>query len=148
MKCGLLSQQKEQKNALPSAWTGVRLSIIGPGSRGHRVLGLHAGQWILQTQQRKVTAAEHSTLVGIEDKTSQLWGDKRQPRDRHSHKQENVKGQVWTMEKAQQEEWGNFLSAPLETERRQKSLGAWICARVNIGTNRVQARVSLFQSVA
>ena len=63
--------------------------------------------------------------------------------DRHSHKQENVRGQVWTMEKVQQEEWDNFLSPPLEIRRRRKSLGVQICARVNTGTNRMQAPVPL-----
>lgn len=40
----------------------------------------------------------------------------------HSHKQENAKGQVQTMEKAPQEEGDNFLSAPLETDADRRVL--------------------------
>lgn len=56
-------------------------------------------------------AARPRAFVLTKDQTSRLSGDKSQPRDRHSHKQENVKGQVWTTEKAPQEERDNFLSA-------------------------------------
>lgn len=63
-----------------------------------------------------------SVFVLIKDSTSQLLGNKTgQGTDTHSCKAENVKGQVRAIEKAQQEERGNFLSEPLETRADRRA---------------------------
>lgn len=62
-----------------------------------------------------------SVCVLIKDPTSQLLGNKSQPRDRHFYKAENDKGQVWATGNAKQEERDNFLSAPLEMSAHRRA---------------------------
>lgn len=63
----------------------------------------------------------------------QLLGDKSQPRDRHSHQQETMKGQVGTLEKASLEERDRFLSALLETDTDRGVPRRSVSATANIG---------------
>lgn len=64
----------------------------------------------------------HSRVcVLIKDLTSQLLGNKSQPRDRHFYKAEDDKGQVWAIGNAKQEERDNFLSAPLEMSAHRRA---------------------------